>query len=346
VVDRPGHGRPAGANLGWTTGFRTGELWLAYEVTGDEVFRRAAAQDVTSFADRIARAVDTDTHDLGFLYSLSCVAPWRLLGDRAARDAALKAADLLLLRYYEKAGIIQAWGNLADPAQRGRIIIDCAMNLPLLFWASETTGSPRYREAATRHLSAANSSLIRADWSTCHTYYFDTETGAPLRGVTAQGYSHDSCWARGQAWGIYGNALAYRRLGDKSLLEYSRGLARYFLNRLPEDLAAYWDLIFTSGPEERDSSASAIAACGLLELASHLPLLDPERRVFENAALAILRSLASRYAAPPEAPSCGLLLHGVYAKPDGKGVDEYTIFGDYFYLEALTRVCRDWNPYW
>jgi len=337
---------PAIANTEWTSSFWTGMLWLSFEETGDAEFRAAAERQLADFRARLDGRIATDTHDLGFLYTLSCVAAWRLTGNHIARNTALKAADLLMIRYFEKAGIIQAWGDLNDPDQRGRIIIDCAMNLPLLYWASEETGNPYYREAASRHIAQANAFLIREDWSTYHTYYFDVDTGLPVRGVTAQGYSDDSCWARGQAWGIYGNALSFRYLRDPLLLEKARGLARYFLDRLPEDLVAYWDLIFTSGPEERDSSSAAIAACGLLELASHLPVTDPDRRPFEDIALRMLASLAEKYTSADEPGSNGILLHAVYGKPMGNGVDECNIWGDYFYMEALTRVSRDWRTYW
>jgi len=337
---------PAIANTEWTSSFWTGMLWLSYEETGDVEFRAAAENQLADFRARLDGRIATDTHDLGFLYTLSCVAAWRLTGNHPARATALKAADLLMIRYFEKAGIIQAWGDLNDPEQRGRIIIDCAMNLPLLYWASEETGNPYYREAAANHIAQANTFLIRDDWSTYHTYYFDVATGLPVRGVTAQGYSDDSCWARGQAWGIYGNALSYRYLRDPALLEKARGLARYFLDRLPEDLVAYWDLVFTSGPEERDSSSAAIAACGLLELASHLPVTDPDRRPFEDIALRMLASLAEKYTSADEPLSNGILLHAVYGKPMGNGVDECNIWGDYFYMEALTRVSRDWKAYW
>jgi unsaturated chondroitin disaccharide hydrolase len=335
---------PAIGNTEWTSSFWTGLLWLSYELTGETAFRDAGLAQVPDFRRRLDEGIAVATHDLGFLYSLSCVAAWRLAGDEAARRAALKAAGLLMGRYFEKAGIIQAWGDLNDPAQRGRIIIDCAMNLPLLFWASEETRDPYYREAASAHLSSANDTLLRADASSYHTYFFDLESGKPLRGQTAQGYSDSSCWARGQAWGIYGLALGFRYLRDPALLETASRLAHYFLNRLPADLVCYWDLVFSDGPEERDSSAAAIAACGLLELARALPAADPRRRPFENAAAAIAASLAERYAAGEG--SNGLLLHGVYNKPAGEGVDECCIWGDYFYLELLARLRTPFRGYW
>ena len=123
-------------------------------------------------------------------------------------------------------------------------------------------------------------------------------------------------------------------------------LANYFLNRLPSDGICYWDLIFTDGPEERDSSAAAVAACGLLELASQLPLLDPQRSVYEHAAAGMILTLAERYFANDAAPGAGLLAHAVYHKPNRIGVDESCVWGDYFYLEALARLTRIWKPYW
>jgi unsaturated chondroitin disaccharide hydrolase len=104
--------------------------------------------------------------------------------------------------------------------------------------------------------------------------------------------------------------------------------------------------VFTSGDEERDSSSAAIAACGLLELAAQLPVADPDRRPFENAALRMLASLAENYTSAADPQSNGILLHSVYNKPKREGVDECVIWGDYFYVEALTRVLRGWKPYW
>ncbi len=337
---------PALPNIEWTSSFWPGMLWLSFELTGETAFRDAGLAQISDFRRRLDERIAVDTHDLGFLYTLSCVSAWRLVGLEEARRTALKAATLLIGRYYETAGIIQAWGDLEDPAQRGRIIIDCAMNLPLLFWATEQTGDPYYREAATRHLSAANEHLLRADGSSYHTYHFDTENGTGLRGSTVQGSSDSSCWSRGQAWGVYGLCLGFRYIQDPDLLELAARLAHYFLNRTPADWICYWDLSFSSGPEERDSSAAAIAACGLLELAGHLPVADTRRRLYENAAAHIAASLATSYATSGEGEANGLLAHAVYDKPSGKGVDESCIWGDYFYLELLARLQLPWKPYW
>ena len=137
----------------------------------------------------------------------------------------------------------------------------------------------------------------------------------------------------------------YRHNGDTRLLALSKVLANYYLNRLPEGGICYWDLIFTSGAEERDSSAAAIAACGLLELSNNLPLLDPLRADYQRAALRTVRQLSEHYRGD-DIPGGGLLRHAVYHKPQGIGIDESCIWGDYFYLEALLRLSRSWTSYW
>ena len=283
------YGFAPGSNVGWTTGFWTGLLWLAYELADDAACRASAAHHVGSFATRIGNRVNVDHHDMGFLYTPSCVAAWKLTQDPQAKAAALEAADWLLQRYWPQAGIIQAWGDLSDPEQRGRIIIDCLLNLPLLFWASATAGDSVYREAARSHLLQSRDFLVREDASSFHTFHFDVVTGKPVRGSTAQGAADDSCWARGQAWGIYGFALNHRFAPDLGLLSVARRQADYFLARLPANGVAYWDLAYGDGSGEPwDSSASAIAVCGLIELASHLPAKQGAR--YRQEALRILRT--------------------------------------------------------
>lgn len=339
-------GLPEGGNSGWTTGFWPGMLWLAWELGGDDAFLAAAKEHAVDFERRVRADEDLDHHDLGFLFTLSLVTAWRLTGDGAARDAALAAADRLMHRFLEPAGIIQAWGDLDDPAQRGRTIIDSLMNTPLLTWAAEQTGEERYADAVRRHTEQLRRHILRADDSTFHTFYWDAETGEPLRGGTEQGAADGSCWARGQAWGIYGFALNHRAVGDPALLEASRRCADYFLAHLPADDVAYWDLVYGDGSgAERDSSAAAIAVCGLAELADQV---DDEAAAarYREAADAMLASLIANYT-PADGESDALLLHGVYDLPKNNGVDEGNLWGDYFYLEALARRAKpDWVPYW
>lgn len=337
---------PAIDNVDWTASFWTGMLWLAYEVTGDQKYRRIAAIHLKSFKKRINEEIAVAHHDLGFLYTLSCIAAYKLTGDEEAKTTALNAADHLITRYFAKAGIIQAWGDLNDATQRGRMIVDCLMNLPLLYWASQVTGNKQYYDIAYRHAQQTATYIVRENASTFHTFYMDVDTGAPKYGKTHQGYSDDSCWARGQAWAIYGFPLSYRYTGDWTFIGLAKRLTNYFLNHLPDDHICYWDLSFTEGAEERDSSAAAIAACGMLELAKYLPRTDEYKRIYENAALQIVASLTERYTTSQCPASNGILLHAVYSKPNNKGVDECCVWGDYHYFEALVRLIKDWQGYW
>lgn len=331
----------------WTSSFWLGMLFLAKEATGDGSFDDIISNQMASFTERLDKKIGLDTHDIGFLYTLSAIADYKVNGNEESAKLAVQAADELMTRYNEKAGIIQAWGNLADENENGRMIIDCLMNLPLLYFASQMTGDDRYRKAATRHAKQTQKYIIRDNSTTYHTYFFDRQTGEPVRGETAQGYSDDSCWARGQAWGIYGFSLSYLYTGDKSFLKSAEEIADYFISQLPTDHVVYWDLVFNDGSdEERDSSAAAIAACGLLELAKHLPLSHPKRTTYEETAVKIVKSLSGSYTTKGIPQANGLLQHGVYDKNSNKGVDESTIWGDYFYFESLIRLTSSWYMYW
>ena len=289
-----------GENDDWTNGFWTAMLWMAYQYTGQKKFRALAEENIKSFEKRLEDHVVLEHHDIGFLYSLSVWAGYRITGDERLKSVVIKAADVLADRYQEKGGFIQAWGKKGAPGEY-RLIIDSLMNLPLLYRASEISGDPAYREMAESHYKNVIQNIVREDCSTYHTFYFDPETGLPDHGATHQGFSDQSCWARGQAWAI-----------------------------------PYWDLIFGEGSDQpRDRPALAIAACGMLEMQE------------TEKAYGMLKTLIDQASTAAEPESEGLLLHGVYAYAEGKGVDEPDLWGDYFYMEALCRVCDpDWIPYW
>ncbi|MWV43934.1 glucuronyl hydrolase [Paenibacillus sp. HJL G12] len=334
-------------NNDWTDGFWSGMLWLSYEYSGDERFRQAAEATVASFHKRLRDHVVLDHHDIGFLYSLSSKAQWIVTRDESARQLTLQAADVLMKRWREPGGYIQAWGRKEDAKEAGRIIIDCLLNLPLLYWASEQTGDPAYREAAVLQAEKSRRFLVRGDDSSYHTFFFNPETGEPIGGATHQGYSNGSTWTRGQAWGVYGFALSYRYTKNPLFLESAKRLARYFLEHLPEDHVAYWD--FNAPVQEgtyRDSSASAIVAAGLLELLSHLEDQDSDRAYFQEMLLKSMTSLVERYATIGEEDAEGLLKHGSYYVHGGVSPDDYMIWGDYFYLEALMRMEKGITGYW
>lgn len=336
-----------GENDDWIEGFYIGMMWLAYEYSEDAFYKEAAEGFLENFQQRLDHHVALDHHDIGFLYSLSAVAQWRVTGSEEARKTALQAADTLCGRWRPAIGIIQAWGKEGDPHNGGRMIIDCLLNLPLLFWAYEQTGDRSYYDIAYQHALKSQKFLVRGDGSSYHTFYFDQQTGNALRGGTHQGYEDGSTWTRGQSWGIYGFALAYRYTGDVSFLDTSKRLASYFIQRLPEDGVVYWDFdvpIHESTP--RDSSASAVTACGLLELIELLDENDPDRKRFEDALQFSVNGLVNHYATNDLPDAEGLLKHGSYHVRGDRAPDDYMIWGDYYYLEALVRLEKGIKSYW
>ncbi len=338
-------------NRDWTTGFWTGEIWLAYEHTKNPALKKAGEIQMKDFLNRIEEKIDVETHDLGFLYSPSCVAGYKLTGSQVGRMAALKAAEELITRFHEKGEFIQAWGPLNAP-DNYRLIIDCLLTLPLLYWATEETGEEKYRQVAEKHIHTALANVIRPDFSTWHTFFFNRETGAPDHGATCQGYRDGSAWARGQAWGVYGTAVGYKYTKRESYIPIFKGVTEYFLRHLPEDLVPYWDLEFGDGNEDqpRDSSSASIAACGMLEMAKYLP--SKEAAYYISIAKRLMKSVVDHYAVKDPSQSNGLVLHSTYSNHspyntcNHYGVDECNIWGDYFYMEALTRLHKDWNIYW
>lgn len=315
---------PGCANNQWTCGFWPGEIWLAYEATGKEKFKQAALIQVDSFADRIARKVEVDHHDMGFLYSPTCVAAWKLVGSEKGKNAAIAAADQLLTRYQPSGRFLQAWGTMDDPGNY-RYIIDCMLNVPLLYWAAQVTGKDHYREIAAAHTATTLANSFRPDGSTYHTFFMNPD-GTPKGGRTCQGYKDDSFWARGQAWGVYGSAIGYTYTHDEKFLDVFRKALAFYLSRLPEDMIPCWDMLFApESGEPRDSSSAAIVACGLLEAAKYVD--EAEAAQWRTLARQMLASLTANYAVKPGTLGSGQLLHGTYSKkkplqhlhPGGRG---------------------------
>lgn len=333
----------AEACIEWTSGFFSGMEMLAYEYTKDNAFLDSAKFHAEIFRHRIDNKISVNHHDMGFLYSLACVSIYKLTGDEFAKETAILAAEHLMERYNPIGRFIQAWGDMYDESAN-RLIIDCLLNIPLLYWATEITGDTKYKDAADAHLDTTIKVIIRDNNTTYHTYFFEVGTGKPLRGQTAQGYSDDSCWARGQSWGVYGAALAYHYTHDERLFDFFNRVTSEFIKRLPSDYVPYWDMDFTDGSgEPRDTSAAAVACCGILEMSKYmdcseyLPYVDK-----------MMQSLAENYTSarlPHE--SNVILTDGMYARPNGDN-PEGTIFGDYFYMEALMRLVTDnnWKMYW
>jgi unsaturated chondroitin disaccharide hydrolase len=326
-------------NGDWTGGYWAGLLWAAYERTGEATFREAAIRAVDRLAER---QHDTSCHDIGLIFYTGVHPGYRLTGDPRYYQLCFNAAEAVLQRYNAKGGYIQAWGPIGDPQLGGRTIVDTMVVLPIFWWAQGERSDDRYALAAINHTSMTAAYHVRRDGSVAQVCDLDPETGALLRRTTSQGYSDDSCWSRGQAWAIYGFAIAARRTGRLTYWGTVEQVADYFLAHLPEDRVPYWDFLLPSFEgEPKDSSAAAIAAAGLLELGEAHP--DGAKRArYRQAALEILASLTRNYLNRDPSKD-GILLHGCAHRPAGGAVDEALIWGDYYYVEALMRLWRAAN---
>lgn len=327
----------------WTSGFHTGMAVLAWLETGDDVILEHLVAIEPMFQAKLEGEHAMNTmHDLGFLYSPYAVALYQISGDFRYRALALKAADRLITRFKENGGYFRAWGRMDEYGTDydGMAIIDCLMNMPLLYWASRETGDPRYRDMAVRHTDTTLENFIRDDDSVFHCYRYDLENGAPLRPDNYCGHSPDSHWARGSTWAMYGFALAYRHTGEKRFLDASLRVTRKFIDCLDDEVVPIWDFRLSPGyPPMRDSSAASVAVCAIREL-EDMGMADP-------AMTAIKKRLLNRLLSPDYLDSDlsvrGMLKHGEV----GDGADEaryyykgrlvYTSWGDYYLMEALAR---------
>ena len=334
----------------WTSSFFTGMALLGFESSKDLALLREVNRLAVVYRDKVfVRNMDT-MHDLGFLYTLYSVGLFKLTGDLNHRCTGLKAADELAKRFVPRGRYIRAWGRMDDAATEyaGLAIIDCMMNLPLLFWASEETGNDFYADIARMHADTTLANFLREDDSVYHAFRFDRATGAPARGENYCGHGVETQWARGTTWAIYGFALAYRYTKDTRYLEASRRVARKLLSLLDDTLVPVWDFRLSEGmPPLLDTSAGAIAVCGFQELLEH----DPEDRALADAALSLLGVLCADYVNPD--PACPGILKGAQVG-DGllpgqrlyRARSVYTSWGDYYLMEALARHLYGMKSYW
>ena len=312
----------------WTGGFWAGLLWLAAEHEGGGLF----AQQARGFTDRLLpRQADSHNHDLGFMFYPSAVRGWLATGEDKYRQAAVTAAHALSAQFNEVGGFIPGWGFFGGKDWGGAVLVDTLMNLPLLVWASHQDGDPRLLEVVRRHAATSLRHHLRPDGSVFHVYRFDEHSGDPLRGDTYQGLSPDSAWSRGQAWALTGLAMLAGMLNDATYREASERVATYFIRRLPSDGGPSWDFDATGPNEPKDASAGAIASYGLLKLnqvTGNQQYLDSATRLLH----ALSASCANTNARG------GLLLHATADKPHGFGIDESTMYGDYYYLKSLVHL--------
>jgi unsaturated chondroitin disaccharide hydrolase len=330
----------------WTSSFPVGLALLVWSRNQTDDLLEQVLRLEPSYRRKITEYGADTMHDLGFLYSLYSVALYKLTGEKTHRDTGLLAAERLAARSFSPGGYIQAWGRMdeVNPHFAGLAIIDCMMNLPLLYWAAEESADRHFYNVALAHAEVTRRHFVRPDGSVCHAFRFDPASGRPVRPDNVCGYNVDSHWARGAAWAIYGFALSFSYTREAAHLETALLLADKFISQLDDEVVPLWDFRLPSGAEPlRDSSAAAIVACGLGELLRHVP----DRVDLRLARKALINRLCSEDYLNRDDSHPGLLRNGqVNGKAPGSAVNVYTSWGDYFFMEALARDLGFETSFW
>ncbi|MBA2115167.1 glycoside hydrolase family 88 protein [Bremerella alba] len=324
----------------WCAGFYAGMMWQFHLRTGDAGWREKAEHYSKQLEHR---QHDRDVHDLGFIF-LSTYLPWyQLTGDKHLHDVLIQAGRTLAMRFKDKGQYLRSF--VSDDS----LFIDIMMNVPIIFYAAIESGDQELMRRAVNHCQTTRDTIVRENGSTAHEGMFDLETGEFLEQTTHQGLRGDSSWARGLAWSLYGYSKCYQLTQDEQYLAVAMRNADFWIANLPEDKVPFWDFdadVSQPAPwgAQKETSAGAIAASGLLDLSKQTK--DSAKAAqYKETALAMLDALVTpEYLAINDIGWEGILKHGVYHTEKDLGVDESVMFGEYFFVEALTKVVRDAYP--
>lgn len=320
----------------WTNGFWGGMMWLMYEATGNEEYRKTAERSEELLDDAL-RQYKALHHDVGFMWHLTSGANYRLTGNEASAVRNFFAATTLFSRYNIDGDFIRAWNG---EAQAGYSIIDCLMNIPLLYWATDEIGDDRFKKIAMRHMEMAMRDHIRPDGSVNHIVNHKVDKVGVQNILGGQGYDETSCWSRGLAWAVYGSVLSYIHAGKEEYLEAAKKTADYFIEHCKKtDYLPVVDFTAPETPVYYDSTAGVCAACGMLEIAKYVS--EEEAKYYTQEAINILKACDEHFCNYEEDEDA-LVLMGTerYPHTDAgrRGLHIPIIYGDFFFVEALCKL--------
>ncbi len=330
----------------WTNGFWGGLNCMLYEHTKNEEYLKTAKSS-EKILDGAIKNYDLLNHDVGFIYHLLSGALYKLTGDLDSRRRNLFVAASLSSRFVLGGGFLRCWngatyGGVWDDSNRNLTIIDCMMNLPLLYWASEELKDDRFKRIAMAHADMAMNDHVRLDGSVNHMVDHDRETGEVIATYGGQGIREGSSWSRGQSWALYGFALSYIYTKEERYLETAKKVAHYFIANCCDDWLPRVDFRAPAEPVYYDSTAGACAACGLIEIAKHVH--EDEAGMYLSAAINILRAMGDKFM-DWDPDHDAMLNYGTIRYPvpgkyteKGAGVHISIIYGDYFYTEAILKL--------
>ena len=337
----------------WTAGFWGALNCILYEYTKNEEYLKTAKTSEKLLDTALSR-VELLDHDVGFIWHILSGALYKITGERESRVRNMFAAMSLFSRFVMGANFIRAWNpwwtidGPVDEYAHNWSIIDCLMNLPILYWASEQIGDDRFKRIAMAHADMALRDHLRADGSVAHIVEHDRDGGGVVCTYGGQGCAEGSSWSRGQAWGLYGFMLSYMHTGEVRYLNAAKQIANYFISCTQDDWLPRVDFRAPAEPVYYDSTAGAIAACGLIELAKALP--ECEGGIYADAAVNLLQKMGEKFCNfDPENDHMldyGSIRYPVGRTPKEAGIHISIIYADFFYTEAILKLLgSEFNPW-
>jgi len=318
----------------WTSGFFAGNLWMMYELTANENFKNKAIEFTIPLENE---QWNRGTHDMGFKMYCSYGKAWQNTGDSLYRNILIQSAKTLASRFNPAVGCIRSWDHNADKWDYP-VIIDNMMNLELLIWAAKETGNDTLKNIAITHAKTTLKNHFREDYSSYHVIDYNPETGEVENRNTHQGYSDESAWSRGQAWGLYGYTMMYRETGIEEFLVQAEKIAGFIISKpgISEGKIPYWDFNASNIPNEPyDASAGAIIASALFELAGY----SSNYTIYSNVAGKLLETLASPEFLANVGENGGFLLkHSTGHLPNNSEIDVPIVYADYYFLESIIKA--------
>ena len=315
----------------WCNGFWSGMMWQMYHATEKEIYKKIAESNEV----RLDKAFDVYTglhHDVGFMWLHTAVADFRLTGNERSKARGLHAAHLLAGRYNPRGQFIRSWNR----DRSGWVIVDSMLNIPLLYWAKEAIGDPRFGFVAEDHADKVMNNIVRPDGSVNHIGVFDPYTGELVETPGGQGYASGSSWSRGQSWAIYGFALSYLHTGKQEYLDTAKKVAHYFISEVAKtDWIPEVDFRAPKAPVMIDTSAGMCAACGFLEIAKHVG--EYEKQLYLDAAINILKATEEKYAIWDDNKD-GLIDYSTGSYHEKAWTEVPIIYADYYFVEAILRI--------
>lgn len=318
----------------WTSGFFPGNLWMMYELTGNEKWKTKALEYTLPLEKE---QWNGGTHDMGFKMFCSFGKALENTGNEHFKNVLIQSAKTLSTRFNPAVGCIRSWDHNADKWDFP-VIIDNMMNLELLMWAAKETGNDTLKNIAVTHAQTTMKNHFRDDFSSYHVIDYNPETGEVENRHTHQGFAHESSWARGQAWGLYGYTMMYRETGMEEFLAQAENIAGFILSQpgIVNGEVPYWDFNAPNIPDEPyDASAGAIMAAAFFELSEY----SKNGTDYKDVAEKLLSTLSSEKFLANVGENAGfLLMHSTGHLPNNSEIDVPIVYGDYYFLESILKA--------